>query len=868
MSILTLRCCWILWLLAVVAGVPRAAAADPEHWAFRAPARPPVPHVAQTDWVHTPVDAFILAKLETNGVTPASPAPAGKWLRRAAFDLLGLPPTLVDVELFQRECLVDDGRARARWIDRLLASPHYGERWGRHWLDLARYADSNGFEFDFERPHAWHYRDWVIDSLNADKPYDQFMMEQIAGDEITPGNFQALVATGFCRNGPTVGNQSLEKHRWDELDDVISTTSEVFLGLTLGCARCHDHKYDPVSQRDYYAMLAIFNSSGRRETLIGTPQQRQRRSQLDKQIREVRAQISKLQNHPSAGDWQIHGGELIQRRLAADVRLLVGNPAWTDYTVDVEVLKTAGTEKAFNYEAGVSLLFRATAINRFYWLRLGISDNREHRLAINDRGGRAPISRTIPGRIERNRWYHIRIRLQGESLQAWLDDRLLFQVKDRRLQHGRIGFGNWLSTTRWRNLEVRDAQGALLLKGFPDLAQTASPKFTAATETVDDLNEQIRQLKAEIEKLPIARGIGDGSRQPRETRLFERGDHRRPAGIVEPGVPAILTATPLSFPAPPETAKTTGRRHHLAKWLATPQNPLTARVMVNRIWQYHFGRGLVETTSNFGLNGSPPSHPRLLDWLAMEFIESGWSIKHIHRLIMCSSVYGQTSSLGQTTTAGGQAPREQAGQKLDPFNRLLWKFPKRRLEAELIRDQILAASGSLNTTMHGPGVRPRIHPDVIATSTTRKWPTVIRETSEHWRRSIYVFSRRSVLLPMLESFDAPTTTQSCDRRLTTTVPTQALQLLNDVFTNHRAATMAQDLLASVGPAPARQIHAAYGRCLSRAPTHKELANCLAFLEQQRAFHSKTANRSVTAQARALTDLCHVMFNLNEFIYVD
>ena len=868
MSILTSRSCWILLLPAIVAGVSRVPAADPEHWAFQAPVRPPLPRVAQTDWVRTPVDTFILAELETNGVTPSPPAAAGKWLRRAAFDLLGLPPALVDVELFQRESLVDDRGARARWIDRLLASPHYGERWGRHWLDLARYADSNGFEFDFERPHAWHYRDWVIDSLNADKPYDQFMMEQIAGDEITPGNFQALVATGFCRNGPTVGNQSLEKHRWDELDDVISTTAEVFLGLTLGCARCHDHKYDPVSQGDYYAMLAIFNSSGRRQTLIGTPQQQQRRSQLEKQIREVRAQISKIQNHPSAGDWQIRGAELVQRRLAADVRLLVGNPAWTDYTVDVDVLKTAGTEKAFNYEASVSLLFRATELNRFYWLRLGISDNREHSLAIDDRGGRAPITRTIPGRIERNRWYRIRIRLQGESLQAWLDDRLLFQVKDRRLTHGRIGFGNWLSTTRWRNLQVRDAQGSLLLEGFPDLAQTSSPEFTAGQETVDDLNEQIRKLKAEIEKLPIAMAIGDESRQPRETRLFERGDHRRPGGIIEPGVPAILTATPLLFPNPPENATSTGRRHHLAKWLASPQNPLTARVMVNRIWQYHFGRGLVETTSNFGLNGSSPSHPQLLDWLAVEFIESGWSVKHIQRLIMHSSVYGQTSSTGHTTTADGRASRDRSGQTHDPANRLLWKFPKRRLEAELIRDQILAASGSLNTTMHGPGVRPRIHPDVIATSTTRKWPTVVRETSEHWRRSIYVFARRSVLMPMLESFDAPTTTQSCDRRLTTTVPTQALQLLNDVFTNHRAASMAQELLATVGPSPVKQIHTVYGRCLSRPPTSKELTNCLAFLNQQRRFHSKTANRSATAPAHALTDLCHVMFNLNEFVYVD
>ena len=843
------------------------AAADPEHWAFQAPARSPLPRVERTDWVRTPIDAFILARLEAAGLSPSPPTTAGKWIRRASFDLVGLAPALREVESFRRASTESAEVAIGRCLDRLLASPHYGERWGRHWLDLARYADSNGFEFDFERPHAWHYRDWVIDSFNADKSYDRFLMEQIAGDEIAPGDFQALVATGFCRHGPTVGNQSLEKHRWDELDDVISTTSEVFLGLTLGCARCHDHKYDPVSQHDYYAMLAIFNSSGRRQTLIGTPQQQQQRSQLDKQIREVRAKISKIQNHPSAGDWQISDGQLVQRRLAPDVRLVIGDPAWTDYTVDVEVQKTGGTQKPFNYEAGISLLFRATEINRFYWLRLGVSDNREHSLAIDDRGGRAPITRKIAGGLSRDRWYRLRVTVRGKSIRAWVDDRLLFDVEDARLAQGGIGFGNWLATTRWRNLSVRDSQGTLLLDRFPDLADAISPDYTAGVETVDDLNEQIDDLKTQIARLPIAMSISDDSREPRETRLFERGDHNQPGVVVGPGVPATLTLVPLAFPSPLADATTTGRRRHFAQWLAAPQNPLTARVMVNRIWQHHFGRGLVETVSNFGLNGTPPSHPELLDWLAVEFIESGWSVKHMHRLIMTSNVYRQASSQSGPVTPKPPAVNRDA-KSVDPGNYLLWRFPKRRLEAELIRDQILAASGSLNTAMHGPGIRPRIHPDVIATSTTRKWPTVTRETSQHWRRSVYIFVRRSVLMPMLEAFDSPTTTQSCDRRLTTTVPTQALQLMNDVFTNERAALMARDLLRNVGHDVELPIREVYGRCLSRAPTAAERADCLAFLKEQRTFHRRSGADPATVAVHALTDLCHVMFNLNEFVYVD
>jgi hypothetical protein len=490
-------------------------------------------------------------------------------------------------------------------------------------------------------------------------------------------------------------------------------------------------------------------------------------------------------------------------------------------------------------------MFRATDLNHFYWLRLGVSDNREHGLDIAD-GGHAPIARKIAGTLVTDRWYRLRVTVQGENLKAWLDHRLMFEMQHARYAKGGIGLGNWSATTRWRNLKVRDSSGRILLDGFPDLANTYSPEFIPMSATVDELNREIREIETELAKLPLAFSITDEGPKPRETRLLLRGDHRTPGHVVEPAVPAVLSESPVSFPPAMEGATTTGRRRVFANWLVSPDNPLTARVMVNRIWQYHFGEGLVDTPSNFGLRGSEPSHPQLLDWLAVEFVESGWSVKHIHRLIMSSEVYRQKSR--------GVVP-------VDANDRLLSSFPMRRLEAELIRDRVLFASGSLNRTMYGPGIRPRIHPSVVATSTTRKWPTVVRNGPEHWRRSIYVFVRRSVLMPMLESFDFPTTTQSCEKRVTTTVATQALQLMNDQFTEVQAELMAKRIVAETGDDVDRQIDDVYWRALSREPSRTDRSDCRAFLASQREFHKED-------NARALADLCHVMFNLNEFVYVE
>jgi mono/diheme cytochrome c family protein len=656
---------------------------DRQFWSFVPPRRAALPAVKDRQWPRTDVDSFILAALEAQGFAPAPEAGRLALIRRATFDLTGLPPTPEEV----KEFLADPaGDAYQKLIERLLSSPRYGERWGRHWLDVARYADSDGFEFDVDRPHAYTYRDYVIRSFNQDKPYDRFILEQIAGDELAPGDPEALTATGFCRNGPTIDNQQNEKNRLDELDDVVATTGSVFLGLTVGCARCHDHKYDPIPQRDYYRMLAIFNSLQKKNLPIGPR-----------------------------------------------------------------------TDAA-----------------------------------------------AIVGKIEE-------LRRRVEGLTVAVDG------------------------------ETADQEKARL-------------------ERIRDLRRQLKELEERSARHLLAQCIVDAGPKARPTFLLVRGDHRTPGDEVQPGVLTVLARAPLLFPTPAPAAKTTGRRLTLARWIASPDNPLTARVMVNRIWQYHFGRGLIESSSNFGLNGAEPSHPELLDWLATEFVKQRWSVKAMHRLIMNSAVYRQTSRF------------DAAKAKLDPDNRLLWRFPKLRLEAEAIRDSILHTSGNLNLTMYGPGIKPRIDPGVIATGSTPKWPKVDKEGPEHWRRSVYIFIKRSVLMPMMESFDAPTATQSCERRIPTTVAPQALQLLNGQFTNEQAAAFALRVRREAAATFQAQAERAWWLALCRPPTEIQLREAVTFLDEQRELHRRRLadgpDRDSRAEISALTDFCHVLLNLNEFVYVD
>lgn len=810
-----------------------------------------MPAVDGASWIQTPIDAFVLARLRRVGLEPNKPASRERLIRRAFLDLTGLLPEREEVAGFVGDQGPDPW---ARVIDRLLASPRYGERWGRHWLDLARYADSNGFEMDVMRRHAWRYRDYVIDSFNADKPYDRFLTEQLAGDELDPDDLESVVATGFCRNGPTVGNQALEKNRWDELDDVLSTTTEVLLGLTVGCARCHDHKYDPISQHDYYAMLAVFRGIEKKDRVVGTAEQRREKERIDKQILEVYKKQGEVSQRPKAGAWKLEDGRLVQEAMVANARLLFGEAEWSDYTVDVEFQKTGRTQESSASSAGVWFAVRTNDFQNGYWIQLGVSDNSEYGFAVERDGSRQVSLPRISGGLEIDRWYRLRVSVRGESIRVWLDGDLLFERQDSTHGRGGLGLGSWLTTTRWRNLRVRDVDGKMLLGEFPEPADARQPEERAGEVTGALLAVQLADLEDAKVELPTVMCVGEEGREAPVTNFFVRGDHRTPGPVVEPAVPVVLASKGVEFTVPPASAKTSTRRSTLARWITSRENPLTARVMVNRIWQYHFGRGLVETSSNFGLVGAKPTHPELLDWLAVEFIESGWSVKRMHQLIMSSSVYQQASRHADPNA-----------RKLDPEDQLWSRFPRRRVEAEVLRDRILLASGTLNLEMHGPGVWPRVHPSVIATSTTRKWPTVEQEGPEEWRRSVYVVVRRSVLLPMFEVFDVPTTTESCERRQTTTIPTQALQLMNDEFTNEQVERMALTVTRAVGDCVDRQVDEVFWRSLARAPTVDEQRDCRAFVLRQREYHAKISGGD---SQRALSDLCHVMFNLNEFVYLD
>ncbi|HEX8913012.1 MAG TPA: PSD1 and planctomycete cytochrome C domain-containing protein [Humisphaera sp.] len=640
---------WIDGLKPPGAATAATKPARQDHWSFRKVVRPEPPAVKDPAWVRNPIDAFVLAKLEVSGLAPAAEATRADLIRRATFDLTGLPPTPEEVDAFAADKSPD---AYEKVIDRLLASPACGERWGRHWLDLARYADSGGFHNDIDRPNAWRYRDYVIAALNADKPYGRFVREQIAGDEFAPADPQALAATGFCRNGPSnednVGKDA-EKYRLEELDDVVSTTSAVVLGLTVGCARCHDHKYDPIPQADYYRLLAVFNSTTKKDV-----------------------------------------------PLAADGSVLVAAAA-----------AKATTKPAKGGAAGPAVLV-----------------------------------------------------------------------------------------------------------------------------------------------------VTDAGPKPRPTRLLWRGDVKNPGPEVEPGVPAVLAAAPVSFPPPPANAKTTGRRTALADWLASPDNPLTWRVIANRLWHHHFGRGIVASTSNFGATGDAPTHPELLDWLAAETVARGGSLKAVHKLIMTSATYRQSSAWNAEAAA------------VDPENKLLWRASKRRLEAEAVRDSVLAVAGTLNRAAGGPGVKPRIPEDMLAASQRNKWPSVKREGPEHWRRSVYIYVKRQLQFPLLELFDAPQASQTCGLRQQSTVPTQALVLMNDEFTNEQAGHFAGRVRREAGDDPAKQAERALRLALGRTPMAERVAEATAFVAAQRAAHAVTGKAADEAAKAALADLCHVLVNCNEFVYVD
>ena len=693
------------------------------YWAFQKVTKPAVPAVG----ARNPIDAFVAAKLASQNLQPNPPADRITLLRRAYLDLIGLPPSPEETQAF----LADNSPAAyEKVVDRLLASPQYGERWGRHWLDLARYADSAGFKADETRPNVWRYRDYVIQSFNEDKPYDRFVKEQIAGDELYPDDAAARVATGFDRLWPDESNLANPILRRQEiLNDITDTVGAVFMGMTYGCARCHDHKFDPILQKDYYRLQAFFaniRNDDHASLLTGdqAAAYQQQRAEWENQTREIRAGMDTLLASVRA------------ERLKEDIGM-------------------------FPKEAQDAVFTPPEQRTPMQWQMYYRSASR------------------LPSNRELER------ALKGDAKQRYAD-----------LQKELAKFDN---------------------------LKPADP--------------------------PVAEAIFDGSRNaPPEYVLF-KGVWDAPLDEVQPGVLSILDPAPAKIVAP-EGLNSTGRRTALANWLTDPKNPLTARVMVNRIWQDHFGKGIVGSSSDFGVMGERPADPRLLDYLATTFVENGWSIKKMHRLIMLSNTYRQSS-----------AYQEQAA-KVDPDNKLLWRFDRRRLEGEVIRDSMLMAAGQLNLKMGGPGVFPPIPQGISNGSKYLAW-TPEKDAAEADRRSVYVFVKRNLRYPMFEAYDFPDTSESCPRRYATVSPTQPLVGMNDSLIRQWSRELADRVLNDSGLSPEQQVERAFRIVFNRAPKEDERQAILDFLNKQAGEIG-----GQTARAAAFVDFCQALLNSNEFLYVN
>jgi Protein of unknown function (DUF1553)/Protein of unknown function (DUF1549) len=752
--------------------------ADRSHWAFRKPERPLIPQIKSQPWVRNPIDAFVLQKLEANGLSPSPPLDKLSLLRRVTFGLTGLPPTPDEQQGF-----LEDNRPDAyeRLVERLLASPHYGERWAQHWLDVVRYADSNGYEADGERPYAWRYRDYVIRSFNADKPFDRFVREQIAGDELAVGadvhaSADFWIATGVHRCGPVHlvgGNTDPEANRQEVLTEMVQGVGAAFLGLTMNCARCHDHKFDPISQGDYYRLEAFFAASEGRDVDFSTSEER---TAHQKQLLEVMARIAPIKNQVAALDAPY------QKRLR-ETKLAKLEAPYRDALATNEKKRTPEQQK---------LAKDAETLLKVTW------DEILAALTPEDRDRRAEL---------RARQHALEAELPIPPGQAWAI------VNDKKVPTTYV-------------LKRGDVKRKLV---------AVEPAFPRVLGEISGTRSAV------------------GSKQRDFTAAI--------GGGLLPTACCLLPTPRLS-------------RLDLAAWLTEPDHPLTARVFVNRIWQHHFGRGIVGTPNDFGLRGERPTHPELLDWLATEFVRSGWSVKHLQRLIVLSSTYSQASHV---------IPSEQA-RKVDPDNKLLWRMNRIRVESESLRDGILAAAGSLNRELGGPMVHTPLEPEVYDLIFTESepdglWP-VTPDERQHMRRSIYLFAKRNVRLPLMEAFDQPDRLTPCAVRAVSTFAPQALILMNGPFARQQARVLAARLLTDSDADLDVAMELAYRRALGRPPRANEKLLARTFLADQTdsvrerllarlmvSIPDGLPNGADPAVAVALVDYCLVLFNSNEFLYV-
>jgi hypothetical protein len=785
-------------------GTKSITADDRNHWAFKPIRKPQTPEPKQKGWARTPIDRFILSKLEEKGLQPAPAASKLTLLRRVTFDLTGLPPTLDEISAFEKDEAPD---AFAKVVDRLLASPRYGERWGRHWLDVARYADSTGMDEDNLYPHAWRYRDYVVRAFNEDTPYNEFIKQQLAGDLLPARSPEErarnIVATGFLAIGPKpLAQQDRVQMIYDVVDEQIDTTTKAFLGLTVACARCHDHKFDPIPTADYYGLASIFASTtafrnqgrpGAISFLHYTP--------LDQ------AAYDRYQTHR----WQTLAKQMEMEDVLAE-----------DTNRENALLRS----KLADYlSAAWKVQFRGASLD---------AAASEHNL---DHGRLRRWSQWLASRDEKARstylkdWYAA----SAENIEA---------VAARYQEDYTKSGAKWdTKLEAWRTRYAKESLQDRVLPDRPTFSAEDDPFFAATTfgdgpmaldesARVQLLRSEWKRLVDTMPKVPeLASAVSEGPSV--DQRVFVRGNLHSPGEPVAKHFPQIISGSDNA-----NIANGSGRLE-LAEWLTSPENPLTARVMVNRIWQGHFGEALVRTANNWGKTGEPPADPDLLDYLATRFIEGGWSIKNLHREILLSSVY-------QMTSKGSKKALEA-----DPGNRLWSRFNRVRMSVEQIRDALLSIDNSLDTTMGGSlfptgkGKRERV------------------EVDELKRRSLYMPLRRGNLPSLFSTFDFGDATTPGDGRTRTNVAPQALFLMNSQFVNDRSRGLAERLLTTSDVPDAARIREAYLTVLTRQPDAAEIDSALTYI-------ASLQKRLMQPDARAVawSSFCHILAASNEFLYLD
>lgn len=843
---------------------------DRDWWAYRPVSKSDPPEVPEAEWQENGIDAFVRAQLDREGLTPNSQASPHVLVRRLYYDLIGLPPTPQEVQAFVAAARKDFDSAYAGLVDDLLSRPQYGEKWARHWLDLVRYAESNGFERDNSKPYIWRYRDYVIRAFNENKPYDRFVIEQLAGDEIENPTMDSMVATGYHRLMQWDDEPADRKqHVYDVLADDVQTTSETFLGTTMGCARCHDHKADPISQKDYYSFMSFFTGvthyktegtlvswATAEEKMAFEKERQQKLTELRKKKDELSNLLSGYVLGKGAGD---RGAEVITfvddaRGKGMDWFYTTTRP--TDDWSDVGFVNKAWfkAKGGFGVKGVPNSHVNTPWETKEIWMRttFGLT--------------------SLPGSLILD-LHH------DEDVEVYLNGALIHQAKGFTTDYETVVLGqealdvlqtgkNVLAVHclhgnggRYIDVSLKTSSRAALIEKLVDGKAGKQLEKEIETKAGRNLVAEFRNTLAAIAEWQAKQPgtplnvVTEKGADPGPMNIHLRGSAHALGDAVSPAFPAVLASSdsnPLpakAMPTQKDGRITSGRRIALAQWIVDPGNPLSARVMMNRLWQHHFGRGIVPSSSDFGKLGEKPTHPELLDWLATQFIESGWDMKAMHRLIVMSHTYRMSSE------------PNSASLELDPENKNFWRYSMRRLTAEEIRDTILSVSGKLNLKSFGDWVYPPLPPEVLATASRpgKGWP-VSKDESDYYRRSLYVHVKRSLRHQMLADFDQADTDTGCAVRFSTTVPTQALSMLNSKFINDQAVLFA-GRMRQAGESVSEQITCGLELALQREPTPNEIADLTEF-------YQKLQNEAGLTPQDALDRVALLTLNLNEFMYLD